>query len=108
MLPFCKERAPIQYALCRMHFDMLPRAYNDAIRASYSVGETYENAAPATLRALHNAQAWFHETYNSGPREKWDPGKWERLCRMVRERDRIRAELRKALGLPKPPHLRLV
>lgn len=108
LLPFCKELAPIQYATCRTHFDILPRAYNDAIRATYSAGATYETASPALMRALTSAHAWIHETFNTAPREKWDPGKWERLCRMVRERDRVRAELRKALGLPKPPHLRLV
>jgi hypothetical protein len=117
LLSFCPDQAPNQYAICRSHFNMLPRAHNDAIRASYSAGDTREGARPQLMRAIASAEAWFQEEFGGTPREKWDPGKWERLCQMVRARDTLRARQFEASPTPadptdpdRPPfrHLRLV
>lgn len=39
-------------------------------------------------------------TFDSSSREPWDPGKWERLVRFVRDRDEARARRRAAAVVP--------
>ena len=40
--------------------------------------------------ALYDAQAWILAAFGGEIKEKWDPGKWERLVRFVRDRDESR------------------
>lgn len=44
--------------------------------------------------ALHDAQAWIREAFGGEIKERWDPGKWDRLVRIVRGRDEARARRR--------------
>lgn len=52
-----------------------------------------------TLEMQGSAQAveaWIRATFGGEIRERWDPGKWERLCRWVRDRDSTRTARRAA------------
>lgn len=69
---------------CDEHYRMLPHH----LRVRIAQGED----------VTHEAVAWIRATFDGGPRERWDPGKWERLVRMVREKDAARARRRAALS----------
>lgn len=52
--------------------------------------------ARGDAHADRDAAAWVRVTFDPSSRERWDPGKWDRLVRFVRDRDEARARRRTA------------
>ena len=103
----CGKRVDIAWAICRVHWKLLPLDHSSAIARAYvpSVGLGLEFPSPALARALRSAVAWIRSELAAAD-DNWDPGAWERLKAMVRAKDEARAA-RRALE-PKRPHLTLV
>lgn len=78
--PGCEEHGR---RWCEQHYRMLPHH----LRVRIAQGDDAEHVDM-------EAQAWIRVTFDAGSRERWDPGKWERLVRFVRERDAARARRR--------------
>lgn len=73
---------------CDEHFRALPGHIRTMIANRWS-------------EADREALAWIRVTFDAdGGRGKWDPGKWERLVRSVRDRDAARARRRDAAPEP--------
>jgi hypothetical protein len=68
---------------CGEHYRLLPADIQLAIRGG-------------ALNAQQLAEQWIRETFGGEIRERWDPGKWERLVRMIRDKDAIRRARRAA------------
>lgn len=109
-MPTCERKRDPRWAICGQCFRMLPENLRYAITRAYSSSmESTEDASPGLLRALNDARVWIIATFGEVVREKYDPGKWERLVRYVRARDEARRErLAAKPAKPKIPHLRLV
>lgn len=117
MVSVCREQVEERWAICGGCFRRLPEDIVLAIRRAYGVGMTVENMSIGLRRAIIRADSWLREFLGGEDRRgpKYDPGTWERLCRMVRERDAARARIRAAMeGRPDAEkvaafrHLRLV
>ena len=75
--PGCAKKVEAWRWGCGPHWHVLPTSIRDRI----------EGGMP---NALHEAQAWIRQAFSAEIKEKWDPGKWARLVRFVRERDELR------------------
>lgn len=109
-MPLCDRTADMKWAICATCFRTLPEDLRFAINRAFSPSMTPDNASPGLRIAINNAHAWVVATFGGVAREKYDPGKWERLVQYVRDRDAARRARREAAGPPPPPprHLRLV
>jgi hypothetical protein len=109
-MPRCEQDRDPKWALCGQCFRVLPDDLRYAITRAFSPSMTPETVSPGLQRAINDAQAWVIETFGETPREKYDPGRWERLVRYVRARDEARrARLTAEPPMPEPiRHLRLV
>lgn len=79
--PGCAKKVDAWRWGCGAHWRILPTSIRDRI----------ERKMPD---ALHEAQAWIREAFGGEIKERWDPGKWERLVRFVHDRDAVRVRLR--------------
>lgn len=71
---------------CAEHWRVLPR----------DLREAFVRGQPM---AAANISSWITATFAvSGTSEKWDPGRWERLKRMVAEKDEARRLRREQLA----------
>lgn len=110
MIGGCARRVDDAWALCAEHYAMLPRDLTAEIGRAYVPGMTLERATPGLYRALARAHDWVLKTFGASAKEP-DPGRWERLVRVVRARDEARRAARATPEeAPKVPfrHLRLV
>lgn len=80
--PGCKKKVEDWRWGCSTHWHMLPPNLREKIVAK-EPGVAYE------------VQAWVRSTFGAQNRQEYNPGKWETLVRMVRERDAARARRRK-------------
>lgn len=80
--PGCAKKVPAERWGCGEHFRILP----DEIRMAIMDGAPH---------AASDAEQWIRATFGGEIKGRWDPGKWERLCTFVRDRDRLR-KLRQA------------
>jgi hypothetical protein len=112
-MPRCERARDGRQAICGECYRALPNDLKQALtRAFHPTDMTLETMTGGFRYALNEASAWMLATFGEVQREKYDPGKWERLCRYVRDRDearRVRNEAAKPEPDPVPvPHLRLV
>lgn len=118
-MPTCERIAHSQWAVCGSCYRVLPVAMRTAISRAFTPAMTRDDMSPGMRRAINESHAWILETFGEPDREKYDPGKWERLKRYVRDRDEARAARRAAAAaeskpdgeksaLERAPHLRLV
>ncbi|TAL40568.1 MAG: hypothetical protein EPN91_12890 [Salinibacterium sp.] len=79
--PGCKSNVPGWRWGCGTHWAMLPSQLQDKINLGMQ-------------DAWLDAQAWIQRTFGVEPKVEYEPAKWERLVRMVRDRDAKRAARR--------------
>ena len=93
-MPSCDRIAPREWAICRDCYRALPEQLRYGISRAFVADMTEETMTTRMRRAINDARAWILTTFGDVPREKYDPGKWERLKQYVRERDLARAARR--------------
>lgn len=109
-----QPRGHERWPICGTHVRLIPNALVDELLRTFSPSMTRADASPGFYAALAAAEGWIATEFAGGVRDTWDPGKWERLCRYVRERDERRARLRAATDRDDPGptspfrHLKLV
>ena len=85
--PGCAKKVDDWRWGCGEHYHLLPAD----IQAAINGGDP---------EAVQIAENWIRGTFGGEIRERWDPGKWERLVRMIRAKDANRALRRAATPAP--------
>lgn len=100
-MPRCERMASADWALCGTCWRTLPKTLRDQIARAYVRGMTVETMTPGMFKVIGHARAWIFQAFGDIRPEKYDPGRWDRLKRYVREKDEARAAAR-AAGRPIP------
>lgn len=113
-MPRCDRPADPAFAVCGACYRVLPEDKRFAITRAFIRDMTVETMTAGMRYVINEASAWMTATFGDEPREKHDPGRWERLVRYVREKDEARRVRQgketklEELDPKKPPMLRLV
>lgn len=87
--PGCSRAIEPHQFLCGEHWKATPFDERRAMRGSWEGGVALEDQPLAFKRAYQVFEQWIRATFTGSP-DKHDPGRWERLKRVVRERDEAR------------------
>lgn len=94
----CTNRVVVEWAVCPAHWKVLPHNLRYELARAYSPSMVDDGPSAGLATALARINAWIRETFGADDRHVFCPEDWERLKRMVRERDAARAERRAAAG----------
>jgi len=96
--PRCKREVPPKLWGCREHWAALPAHLRSKIWAAYVEGqEITKTPSLEYLAVAEEVQAWIMKEFGADV-DRHDPGRWERLVRMVRQRDAARQTRRDVFG----------
>lgn len=79
--PGCRRQVEDWRWGCSTHWNLLPTNIREKIQLRMQGAEI-------------EAHEWILDTFGAEERPEYHPGKWETLCRLVRDRDEARARRR--------------
>lgn len=87
--PGCSKVVDPGIILCGSHWNSTPFELKRGMRGSWDSGREFEEQSLAFKRAYQEFEQWIQATF-AGEQERHDPGRWERLKQLVRDRDEAR------------------